>query len=79
MTMAIERYFIRHGGRSLGPFTRDQLKERDLSPGTQVWSEQHFEWIDAANCEELSDVIKQRAAPDRPGRGSWWPFRRRRS
>ena len=74
--MDTARYFIRQGGRPLGPFTMDQLRTRDLSSDTLVWSEEQFQWVAAASCAPLKELIKSSDPPAR--KKHWWPFARRR-
>ena len=53
-------YFIRRRGRMAGPYTKDELRSRELEPHTRVWDEDLFTWVDAVTVEALGDLFLDR-------------------
>ncbi|MBR5687811.1 MAG: DUF4339 domain-containing protein [Prevotella sp.] len=51
-------YFIAQGSENLGPFTIDQLRERGISPDTEVWTDGMEEWQPAYKVTELQTLFE---------------------
>jgi len=68
----MKRYFIRIDDRQAGPFTKDQLRSRRITPGTEVWNEVAYDWTLASSLEELRDLLSDEPAPlDQPKPRFW--------
>ena len=56
--MNLKPYFIAQGSENLGPFTIDQLRERGISPNTEVWADGMEEWQPAYKVTELQTLFE---------------------
>ncbi|MEQ6118002.1 DUF4339 domain-containing protein [Reichenbachiella sp. MALMAid0571] len=54
----MEQYFIIENSERLGPFSLDELKQKQMSKSTLVWTEKLDDWTEAKNLKELKDLIK---------------------
>jgi len=53
----MKKYFYSDGSNSLGPFTIEELKERNLNRTTSVWFQEIGEWKPAGQVEELRELF----------------------
>lgn len=47
-------YILKHDKVMLGPFTLENLKEKNLKPSDLIWYEGLTDWIPAGNLSELN-------------------------
>ena len=59
----MKEYFILNGSNQNGPFTIEQLKEKKITKGTQVWCEEMTDWQDAGEVEELKFLFTTAPPP----------------
>jgi len=59
----MEKYYIVIDKSQQGPFTIEELKEKDITQITLVWTEKMESWVEAKNVEELKDIIKKCPPP----------------
>jgi len=52
------QYYLRIDDQSLGPFTMQQLKVRDLRGDTYVWREGLADWVRADQLSELRSLVQ---------------------
>ncbi len=55
----MRQYFYKDGPATLGPFTVEELRKRELSRETLVWCEGMRDWVRAENIPELTDLFEQ--------------------
>jgi len=57
-------YYLHDGaGQSERPYSVDELKEKNISPETHVWTEGCTDWIQAKEVEELKQLFKSMPPP----------------
>ena len=54
----MEFFIIDHNGQQAGPFSFDQLVQKDISPETLVWKQGMADWTPAWKVEELRAVLE---------------------
>jgi hypothetical protein len=59
----MRQYFIHDGLNEIGPLTLDELKNRKITPQTQVWFEGMNEWKSANEISELSILFSKSSPP----------------
>ncbi|HAH22465.1 MAG TPA: hypothetical protein DCL77_01640 [Prolixibacteraceae bacterium] len=53
----MNKYFYTNGISQLGPYTAEELKGKNITPETQVWSQHLGEWKPAGSVLELNDLF----------------------
>jgi len=53
----MKKYFYTDGTEKFGPFTLEELKEKNISRETQVWFQELEEWKSAGNVLELNEIF----------------------
>lgn len=66
-----KRYFIRRHDRISGPYTREELEEKGVESGTEVWDDEAFNWYEAGEFAELRDILDRPASRTRRGLWNW--------
>lgn len=51
------QYFIIADERQAGPFSKDELKSRHITPDTLVWRAGLPDWVKAGDLSDLSDIL----------------------
>ncbi len=54
------RYFYLHNGESVGPFSIEALKEKNISKETKVWCSGMSDWVSAGELDEIKYIFEQR-------------------
>jgi len=54
----MKKYFYTDGTNKFGPFTLDELREKNISRETKVWFQELGEWKPAGEVSELTDIFK---------------------
>lgn len=62
--MQANYYYIVNNGRSEGPYPKDILKLKSITPDTLVWCQGMTEWKRAAEVPDLADLIVNVSSPD---------------
>lgn len=62
----MKKYFYSNGAEKLGPFTLDELKDKNIKPNTLMWSEGMPNWQEARAIEELKALLKLGTPPPLP-------------
>ena len=65
----MKKYFYSNGTDKLGPFSLEELKEKNIGSDTQIWFEGLDEWKPASEFPELSNLFGL-TPPPVPGTGS---------
>lgn len=55
-------YFIVINGTQSGPFSKEELRMRNISPSTFVWREGLNDWVPASSLPELADILVEESA-----------------
>jgi len=53
----MKEYFIAKGNDKIGPFSLDELKEKNITSETFIWYEGLSDWQKASSISELSGII----------------------
>jgi hypothetical protein len=53
----VKKYYLHNGQESIGPFTKEQLKEQKITKDTSVWSEDMNDWKKAGEIDELKIIL----------------------
>jgi len=53
----MRKYFYSDGANTLGPFTINELKDKEISRETMIWFHELSEWSKAGSIGELSDLF----------------------
>lgn len=53
----MKKYFIAKGNDKIGPFSLEELKEKDITSETFIWYEGLSDWQKASSISELSGII----------------------
>jgi hypothetical protein len=56
-------YFIHDGTEQTGPYTLEQLKSKNISKDTLVWTDGFKDWIKAGDVEQLSSLFVSKPPP----------------
>ncbi len=59
----MKKYFYTDGTDKFGPFTLEELKEKNISRETQVWFQELGKWKPAGNVPELSEIFELSPPP----------------
>lgn len=60
------QYYYTDGKERYGPFTIEQLQERNITPETLVWKEGMADWLPARQIDELQSLLIPGAGPSVP-------------
>ncbi len=60
----MNKYYVAEGESKTGPFSIDELKTKNITRDTLVWTEGMGDWKRAGDVEELRDVL--RSSADQP-------------
>lgn len=53
----MKKYYLHNGQESIGPFTKEQLKEQKITKETPVWSDEMIDWKKAGEIDELKIIL----------------------
>lgn len=53
----MKKYYLHNGQESIGPFTKEQLKEQKITKDTSVWLEDMNDWKKAGEIDELKIIL----------------------
>ena len=53
----MKQYYLHNSQKLLGPFTSEELKEKNITSETFVWKEDQNDWIKANEIPELTDIF----------------------
>jgi hypothetical protein len=53
----MKKYYLHNGQESIGPFTKEELKEQKIKKYTLVWSEDMNDWKKAGEIDELKIIL----------------------
>ena len=53
----MKKYYLHNDQESIGPFTKEQLKEQKITKETPVWSEDMNDWKKAGEIDELKIIL----------------------
>lgn len=56
-------YYIIIDNTQHGPFSKEELRLRNISPDTMVWHEGMADWATASSVPELSDLFARKMPP----------------
>jgi hypothetical protein len=59
----MKKYFYTDGTNKYGPFTLEELQEKNISRETKVWFQELKEWQNAGNIPELNEIFKLSPPP----------------
>lgn len=62
----MESYYYTDGKESFGPFSREELMQKDLKPETYVWYEGLDKWKQAGKLPEMAFLFESDRAPGTP-------------
>ncbi|MDE6299620.1 MAG: DUF4339 domain-containing protein [Muribaculaceae bacterium] len=51
------QYYLAINGQQTGPFTKDELRSKSISPDTLIWCSGMPEWQQAGKVAELADIF----------------------
>ncbi|MGM0407592.1 MAG: CD225/dispanin family protein [Bacteroidota bacterium] len=54
----MKKYFYTDGENNFGPFTLEELSEKNITRETKVWSQELDDWKPAGNVPELKEIFK---------------------
>jgi hypothetical protein len=54
----MSKYYIAIEGSQQGPFSLDELRKKNITKTTLVWTETMDNWVEAVNLEELKDILR---------------------
>lgn len=60
------QYYYTDGKERYGPFTIEQLQERNITPETLVWKEGMADWLPARQVDELQSLLTPSSGPSVP-------------
>ena len=60
------KYFYAENGLQFGPFTKEELRTRHISPNTLVWHAGMPDWVPARKIDELGDLFAVPTPPPIP-------------
>lgn len=53
----MKKYYLHNGQESIGPFTKEELKEQKITKETPVWSNEMTDWKKAREIDELKIIL----------------------
>ena len=59
----MKKYFYSDGTNKFGPFSLEELREKNITRETLVWFQGLSEWLPASNFSELNDVFAPSPPP----------------
>lgn len=59
----MKKYFYTDGTNNFGPFTLEELREKNITRETKVWFQELGEWKPAGSVSELSEIFKLAPPP----------------
>jgi hypothetical protein len=59
----MKKYFYTDGANSFGPFTLEELREKNITRETKVWFQELGEWKSAGSVSELNEIFKLAPPP----------------
>ena len=59
----MKKYFYSDGTNKFGPFSIDELREKNITEETLIWFQGLSEWLPARNFSELNDVFAPSPPP----------------
>lgn len=57
------KFYLHNGKNQDGPFTKTELKEKNITKTTEIWYEGLADWVKAENIEELKDLFDNKTPP----------------
>ena len=51
------KYYLHNGQESIGPFTKEELKEQKITKDTPIWSDEMTDWKKAGEIDELKIIL----------------------
>ena len=54
----MKKYFINTGNRKEGPFSAEELIQKNISRETMIWTSQYADWVQAGDVPELVVLMK---------------------
>ena len=61
----IKKYFIAQGSNTEGPYSIEELKNKDITDQYLIWTSGMSSWINVQEFAELQDVV-QKSPPQTP-------------
>ncbi len=61
-----QKYYLHNGKDQTGPFSIEELKEKNITAETHVWFEGASEWVKAGSVPELKEVLSRGGANTPP-------------
>lgn len=62
----MKQYYILEGTRKIGPLNISDLKEKQITPTTYIWTNGLNEWKEAKYIKELSEILQELPPPPPP-------------
>ncbi|HHW80994.1 MAG TPA: DUF4339 domain-containing protein [Bacteroidales bacterium] len=59
----MKKYFYSDGTNKFGPFSIDELREKNITEETLIWFQGLSEWLPARNFSELNDIFAPSPPP----------------
>lgn len=59
----MDKYYIIIEGSQQGPFTIDELKDRNITDTTLIWTENMENWTEAKAIDSLKIIINKKPPP----------------
>lgn len=59
----MKEYYIVIDNEKQGPFSLEELREKDIFASTLIWTEEMEDWNEAKSFEELKDILKKSIPP----------------
>ncbi|RRD00828.1 DUF4339 domain-containing protein [Prevotella sp. OH937_COT-195] len=56
-------YYVIIDGRKCGPFSREELRSKFITPDTPVWRNSMADWTPARNIPEIADILQPEPTP----------------
>ena len=59
----MKQYYLHNGSENIGPFEKEELKAKNITKNTQIWSEDMLDWKKAGEIDDLKDILKPTPPP----------------
>lgn len=59
----MKKFYLHNGTKQDGPFSKSELKEKNITRKTEVWHEGLSDWTNAENIKELEDIFISTTPP----------------
>ncbi len=59
----MKKFYLHNGKKQDGPFSKSELKAKNITRKTEIWYEGLSDWINAENIEELEDLFISTTPP----------------